>query len=693
MPRFAVVSAMVACVILDILVASPRAQVARHLAAPPGDILSGRVVLPVPSELAESSTCAVLELPWRHQAGADGWMAELELPVEQAGPARLALVGIGAAGWSWELAPPAGGLVDVGDWVAAGRARLSLQPTAADADDPRSTVGLELAAASAGTWRLRVRAAGADEPPAAWLALRTAGADAVVLHSYLGTDRRLSDRPLSVVATLAGATVSAAAGDGEFGQVQVESAQGKWRQALWDDGLHDDGAPGDGVLGAWIGPLPPGGARVAVQVQGRVPAGAACVRSAYHAFTVEEPAVVLAGWATTSVLDGQRLGIDVALQPLAALRRLHLSAEVWGADARGEPVPVAWLSTIGQPLETFGTTTLQLQLDGRWLARAGTTGPLELRRLRLQDPDSEVVFDAREALPLPADALPASAFGPPVELTPEMLLGAPGPDVPPPGLPPSGVPAGSPPPGLAPGPTPGPAPGFASGFVFGLPAGPFSGLTGRPALKAPWLRALMLSHGYCSSGPIWPPADFSAPKLVFLDPNANRSNDQFAQLLAAAGAGEDSFGFVGHSQGGLAALHLLTYYASGLDHAIGPRRIQSVASPYQGTPLASLGFFACGVNDDMTPSGAVTWLAGIPTWARNEVSYWTTQNSGAACNFFTNLVLASPNDGTVEKDRGQLPGAHSMGHVTGWCHTTGMTNPASYTDHARNLEMDAQAAR
>jgi hypothetical protein len=34
-----------------------------------------------------------------------------------------------------------------------------------------------------------------------------------------------------------------------------------------------------------------------------------------------------------------------------------------------------------------------------------------------------------------------------------------------------------------------------------------------------------------------------------------------------------------------------------------------------------------------------------------------------------------------------------MGHKSGWCHTTGMSNPASYTDHVRNAEMNAQAAR
>jgi len=57
------------------------------------------------------------------------------------------------------------------------------------------------------------------------------------------------------------------------------------------------------------------------------------------------------------------------------------------------------------------------------------------------------------------------------------------------------------------------------------------------------------------------------------------------------------------------------------------------------------------------------------------------------------LILSDPEDGTVEKTRGQLPGANSMGHVTGWCHTTGMSYPASYTDHVRNQEMNAQAAR
>jgi pimeloyl-ACP methyl ester carboxylesterase len=213
-----------------------------------------------------------------------------------------------------------------------------------------------------------------------------------------------------------------------------------------------------------------------------------------------------------------------------------------------------------------------------------------------------------------------------------------------------------------------------------------------PATPVALPRALMLVHGYCSNGTPWPAANFTQPKIVFTDPNANRTHDQFAQLLRQFGAAS-SFGIVGHSQGGPAALHLYTYYTSGLDLAQGPRLIQSLAAPYQGTPLASLGGFTCGVNNDMTPAGAATWLAGIPSWARSRVWFYTTADAGSACNFFTNFVLSDPEDGTVERVRCDLPGATSMGHVTGWCHTTGMTYPANYTDASRNAVLNAQAAR
>jgi len=63
------------------------------------------------------------------------------------------------------------------------------------------------------------------------------------------------------------------------------------------------------------------------------------------------------------------------------------------------------------------------------------------------------------------------------------------------------------------------------------------------------------------------------------------------------------------------------YYWSCLDGANtgGSRLIQSVGTPYQGTPLAgnlaALGDafgVGCGTVADLTTSGAPSWLNGIP---------------------------------------------------------------------------------
>ena len=161
-----------------------------------------------------------------------------------------------------------------------------------------------------------------------------------------------------------------------------------------------------------------------------------------------------------------------------------------------------------------------------------------------------------------------------------------------------------------------------------------------------------------------------------------------------------------HSQGGAAALHLYSYYWSGLDNAGAGRLMQSVGTPYQGTNLAGIiatigNWFGvtCGSNSNMTYSGAQAWLAGIPAWARAKVNYYTT--AFRSTNWWTNdychaasdLVLSDPEDGTVERDYAQLPGATNRGHVTGQCHTAGMRDPAQYQDAARNATMSANAAR
>ena len=105
----------------------------------------------------------------------------------------------------------------------------------------------------------------------------------------------------------------------------------------------------------------------------------------------------------------------------------------------------------------------------------------------------------------------------------------------------------------------------------------------------------------------------------------------------------------------------------------------------------------CGENTDLSVDGAALWLANIPTWARQKVWYWTTSFDDGIfydyCNLLSDLFLSDPDDGIVERSRGQLSGANNMGHTEGWCHTTGMRDPAQYTDSTRNQNMNANAAR
>jgi hypothetical protein len=233
-----------------------------------------------------------------------------------------------------------------------------------------------------------------------------------------------------------------------------------------------------------------------------------------------------------------------------------------------------------------------------------------------------------------------------------------------------------------------------------LPGGQFST---REAVQAVGGKVLLI-HGYCSGGNPFPTSQFSN-YAVFSDPNQSRTHDQFANLIRNFGAQFPSFGAVAHSQGGAASLHLYTYYWSGFDYSTGNRLIQSVGTPYQGTALAGnlavLGQIfgaGCGGNYDLTYGGAAAWLAGIPSWARARVYYSTTSFTDVwyrydYCSLATDLFLSDPDDGVTEQAFDQLSGANNRGHKTGWCHTSGMRDPAQTSDASRNADMNANAAR
>lgn len=468
----------------------------------------------------------------------------------------------------------------------------------------------------------------------------------------LSTAQRVGDR-YALAATLA-------AGDSVTDEVAMGERAGRIEQAVLrvtdPDGavserpMRQDAERADGSFVADFELARAGDYTAQVEVRGRDAQGRAFVRTSEHLV----PAVARSLEITARQAAARRVADTRVMLRVPVAERAggpdHYRAfgEVWGRGADGAARPVAWVG--GMVAVQDGA--IELGFDERWIDLAGARAPFELRDLRVEDPDRSIAVATSLRMPLVMPRRNVLFDAGQVEVDESMLMG--------------------------------PRPG---GMMI-------NGVGKR----------LLLVHGYCSGG-VWPAAQF-ATSSTFLDKNQNRSNDQFAQRLKNFGATWNSFGTVAHSQGGMAALHLYTYYWSGLDNATGSRLMQSVGTPYQGTNLAGIlaalgNWFGvgCGKQNDLTYSGASAWLAGIPTWARQKVNYYTTAfkttnwYTNDYCNMATDLVLSDPEDGTTEKAYGQLPNAINRGHVAGQCHTSGMRDPAQYLDSSRNATMNANAAR
>ncbi len=696
--RFGLMGALLVAGSLASPFASPaNAQEPRDVFAPAQDVLSGRVVLPEPQ--ATASRSRLLQIPVS-MSDATGGMFTVQVPVAAVGTLTLVPLSPGVEAWDVSVAAPGESLRRLDQWEAAGRGArrvIDLAPLVPG----RQAEAWELAADRVGLWTLRIESTVPVHPgqPASRGLLLVADEAPVELVTHLTGHELLAGRPVGLVARLQGAGPTALDG----AQVRVTSDRGDFVLPLHDDGAHGDGAAGDGIFGVMLPARPPGDLRAFISAHGRDGRGRAVSRSAVHAFPLLEPAAMLSGRATLGFAVGpaDAPGYAVSLQAwlFGAPRKLQVATEVWGTDAAGVLQPVGWISRMVEPAAGDGATNLRLHLPAAAVAASGLTLPFEARQVRVQDPDTQIVHDLRESLALEPAPGVADVLG-------VAEVSGPG-----------GGAGGAGSAGATDGASvPGAGANHASSFpgISGTPSESGVGIDDTVAGPAPFSarrgtgpvrdfaggRALITSHGYCSSGETWPDAQFSAPRIEFGDPEQNRSHDQFALLQASAGAGKSSFGILGHSQGGVAALHLLTHYTSPLDLATGPRRIQAVASPWGGTPLASSAAgigdifgIGCGSNFDLSEQGAALWLASIPTWAREQVFFWTTQNSGSACNFFSNLFLPGVDDGVVQQVQGTLAGGNNMGHVVGWCHTTGMNNPANYHDAVRNADRDANAAR
>jgi hypothetical protein len=617
----------------------------KQLAGPASEIPQMRALEPAAAAIHSKSALIPVELK-EEKSGRLSW--RMALPVERSELQVLLLAGE-EHGWELGLRGPSGTL-----YKAAQLAERA-QPGEFGIEGERFASELyQFGRLQKGGWSLEITADAGARKQGFLLIEGDAGTELASHPTHL---EYLAGGRIGLTAQLtavdkSGVVLGHTAGAVDEASIRLTRADGSIEKiAMFDDGLHADGAADDGLYGGVFEAGSAGVLNAQVLVKGRSADGTELIRTAEHVIPVVESDLRIGDAARASLAKSggpSRLSLQVPVSSAKKSGHYRAIGEVWGRDSKGAEVAIAWVGGMVEIAEG----RIELGFDERWVAKSGARGPYELRHLRIEDPNHFVSLAKAERLPLAMD-VSAQKYAA-TELTIDELM------------------------------TQGPRPADLNRKGVGS--------------------RLLLVHGYCSGG-VWPASQFSNAS-TFLDANQNRSHDEFARRIRDFGATWNSFGTVAHSQGGAASLHLYTYYWSGLDNAVGARRMQSVGTPYQGTNLAGVlaalgGIFGvgCGTNSNLTYSGAASWLAGIPSGARGQVHYYSTGFRSTNwwtndfCNFASDLVLSDPEDGTVERSNAQLPGAVNQGHVNGQCHTTGMRDPAQYLDASRNAVMNANAAR
>jgi len=622
----------------------------KHLAGPPEEIELMKMAQPEQSAL--QSRTALLPVSLK-QTQSGSWFWESDLAIDSK-DYNFMVFANGSKNWQVELINPLNNKASAIEDLAT--------------DSVATKYGLEqnnypgvkhtLTDINPGNWKIRIKSIG---EPDQFKGFILASSDSqYLLNSYKTNHDQIAGHDIHFVtnSTSNEQTIEALKSFNPINSafMVVTSPNGdQYKQAMYDDGLHGDKAANDGLFGGSFKAFDSGDYTVQINATGINPNGTPFYRTTEHFVPVIDQTISMDANKVNAVsIDDNRLNIGIDVENFNKStndNRYRIIAEVWGENSKGTMAPVSWISTI----TNINKGQLNIELDGRWLEMANVSDKYELRNLRIEDAHHFIPLVNKKNIDLNIGHIEKSvnkSFN--GLITDEMMMG------------------------LRPTDT-------------------------NNANKAGG--KLMLVHGYCSSD-VWGPVSgqFSS-STTFADFDQNRSHDEFARLIRDYGDQFSSFGIVAHSQGGAASLHLYTYYWSGLDNSTGSRMIQSVGTPYQGTPLAgnlaALGnvFGAgCGYNSNLTTSGASSWLAGIPTWARNQVNYYTTSFSTKwwrydYCNIATDLFLSDPEDGVIEKSRGQLSGASNRGHKTGWCHTDGMRDTGQARDSSRNSTMSNYAKR
>ena len=267
-----------------------------------------------------------------------------------------------------------------------------------------------------------------------------------------------------------------------------------------------------------------------VQVNGKLSDGTNFIRSLWYVFTVAHPSIEIIGKVKgslrthdTSQRDIIDLNIDVNWDGSDGSYRAF--AEVYATGENNRIVPVAWISGLVDVQRRTGCLFdchyVQMHLDSRWLELANATPPLILTKVTLEDLKAFITLSKMDALDVIADDklmtwLP-SLKAEDIEIDWEMKEG-------------------------------------------------YNPYRMKEVDNVTEDGQLLLLHGYCATGNGFPLKHFD-DYLLFEDYGKNYFHDEYARKAYDFVTGTRVTSAYGHSQGGAVALHLYTYYMTGLDSA------------------------------------------------------------------------------------------------------------------------------
>jgi hypothetical protein len=344
-----------------------------------------------------------LLLPVELTAGADGRYAWLgKLPIE-ADSARLIVLNNGARDWTLSLQAP-----NARSSSAAHRIAQQVNATQYGLGD--SQYAAEYYAfeqMERGAWTVQIEADSASQQRG-FILLEGGGparlrSQQVAFNQTLGQQIAFQASAYNVdgsgLAMSGGLRIAVAS-------MQVTSPSGRSSIAtMHDDGRHQDGRAGDGIFGGSFLASEAGDYTVQVRIEGLGVDGVAYARSAEHLVPVIAADLSLAAsTATGKALDDRRISIDIPLGSRQPLSHYRAYAEIW-ANNGSRSQPVSWVSGMTE----LRNGRMTLGFDARWLALSGANGALELRNLRIEDPDHFISVLTVPALKLSLDRLPRGA--------------------------------------------------------------------------------------------------------------------------------------------------------------------------------------------------------------------------------------------------------------------------------------------